>query len=87
MYTYSICPYHFLLATHCLQTPSALSLIPDDRAAQKHSDWLISLAAGLRLLVMSYFVLEWRLSETVKAAGDVELNKTSEKNIAVIVGQ
>ena len=73
MYAYSICPYHFLLATHSLQTPSVLSSVPDDRLAQRRSDWLIASTAGLHLLVMSYSVLEWRLNETVEIAGDVEL--------------
>lgn len=73
MYAYSMCPYHFLLVTHCLQTPSALFLVSDDRAARKSSDWLIASTAGPRLLVMSYSVLEWRLSETAETAGGVEL--------------
>ena len=73
MYPYSICPYHFLLATRSLQTPSALSLVPDDRLAQKRFDWLISSTAGLHLLVMSYSVLERKLNEAVEIARDVEL--------------
>jgi len=78
MYAHSICPYHFLLATHCLQTPSALSSVPDDRLAQKRSDWLIALTAGPHLLVMSYSALEWGLNETVETAGDVELEKNKQ---------
>ena len=87
MYTYSICPYHFLSVTRCLQTPSALSLVPDDRLAQKRSDWLIALTAGLHLLVTSNFVLEWRLNETVETASDVELEKNARKENVVIVSQ
>lgn len=70
-----LCPYHFLLVTHCLQIPNALSLVPDDGVAQECSDWLIALAAGLHLLVMSYSVLAWKLNATAETAGDVELNQ------------
>jgi len=55
------------------------SSVPDDRLAQKRSDWLTALIAGLHLLVMSYSVLEWRLNETVETAGDVELEKNPRK--------